>query len=435
MKRNTTPENFERFLKDSADELQMRPAANVWGRIENRLNRRRRWVYFTSGFFLLTASLFGYIIIDHSKQPSDPFASIRSVDKNTITPADANQKSGSSIATLPAGTHTHKATNRSQQRLTTQLFQNPIAAASLETPVNELRTAAPDFMMTPVDEQQPFEKTATATATQPLVTHNEVPSIESVVNLYKPKMGRHKSEFQLFFTPTVSYRRLTENKSYLRAVPQNLATANLAPLYDDVNKMVTHKPDMGLELGFAFKFPVTHAVKLRTGMQFNITRYSIKAFTYDVPERTTIALNNRQRGLYSINTTSTYRNYVGGRTDWLQNFYFQVSAPLGVEVAQSSAKKTRLGVAATIQPTYVLGDRAYLISTDYKNYSQVPWLIRRWNANTSLEAFVSYSTGTLRWQVGPQFRYQLLSSFIEQYPVKENLFDFGLKVGVSLDKK
>src|SRR6059058_717115 len=113
MKRNTTPENFERFLKDSADELQMRPAANVWGRIENRLNRRRRWVYFTSGFFLLTATLFGYVIIDHSKQPSDPFASIRSVEKNT-TPADANQKSGSVIATLPA-THVQKATSHSQQ--------------------------------------------------------------------------------------------------------------------------------------------------------------------------------------------------------------------------------------------------------------------------------------------------------------------------------
>jgi len=434
MKRNTTTESFERFLKDSADELQMRPAANVWGRIENRLNRRLRWVYFTSGFFLLTATLFGYVIIDHSKQPADPFASIRSVEKNTMAPADANQKSGAAIASLPA-THTQKATNRSQQRSTTNLFQNPISTASLETPVNEPNTAASKFTVVPVDEQQPFEKPAAATTTQPNVLHNEVPSIESVVNLYKPKTSRHKSEFQLFFTPTVSYRRLTENKSYLRAVPQNLATVNLAPLYDNVNNMVTHKPDMGLELGFAFKFPVTRAVKLRTGMQFNITRYSIKAFTYDVPERTTIALNNRERGLYSINTTSTYRNYTGGRTDWLQNFYFQVSAPVGVEVAQSSAKKTRLGVATSIQPTYVLGDRAYLLSTDYKNYSQVPWLIRRWNVNTSLEAFVSYSTGTLRWQVGPQFRYQLLSSFIEQYPVKENLFDFGMKVGVSLDKK
>lgn len=253
------------------------------------------------------------------------------------------------------------------------------------------------------------------------------------MNLYKPRASR-KSEFQVFFTPTVSYRRLTENKSYLRTVPQNLASYNTAALYD-VNSMVTHKPDLGLELGFALKYPVTRAVKLRTGLQFNITRYSIRAFTYGVPERTTITLNNRARGLDSVNTISSYRNGTGGRVDWLQNFYFQASAPVGVEVALNAAHKTRFGFATTIQPTYVVGDRAYLLSTDYKNYTEVPWMIRRWNVNTSVETFVSYSSGKLRWQLGPQVRYQLLSSFIQQYPVKENLFDFGMKLGVSLDKK
>ena len=93
------------------------------------------------------------------------------------------------------------------------------------------------------------------------------------------------------------------------------------------------------------------------------------------------------------------------------------------------------GIATSVQPSYLVGDRAYLITSDYKSYVQVPWLIRRWNANTNLQTFVSYSTGKMRWQVGPQVRYQLLSSFISEYPVKENLFDFGLKVGVSLNKQ
>jgi hypothetical protein len=81
-----------------------------------------------------------------------------------------------------------------------------------------------------------------------------------------------------------------------------------------------------------------------------------------------------------------------------------------------------------------VGERAYLISSDYKNYTEVPWLTRKWNVATNLETFVSYSTGKMQWQVGPQVRYQLLSSFNSKYPVKENLFDFGLKVGVSLNK-
>jgi hypothetical protein len=61
--------------------------------------------------------------------------------------------------------------------------------------------------------------------------------------------------------------------------------------------------------------------------------------------------------------------------------------------------------------------------------------VRKWNVNTNFETFVTYSTGHLNWQVGPQVRYQILSSYLKKYPVKENLFDFGLKVGLSFGKE
>jgi hypothetical protein len=136
-----------------------------------------------------------------------------------------------------------------------------------------------------------------------------------------------------------------------------------------------------------------------------------------------------------VSAGSNYRNFNGGQDEWLKNFYFQASVPIGAEVKLHGNDKMYIGAASTIQPTYVLGERAYLITSDYKNYAQVPWLMRRWNVNTNLEAFVAYSTGKLKWQVGPQVRYQLLSSFVNKYPVKENLFDFGLKVGISANTK
>lgn len=441
MKKHFTHENLERFLKESADDLQMRPSADVWSRIQHRMNRRRRWVFFSSAFFLLTTSLFGYLIIDHSKNAADPFAGVQTLSRkadakpaNTAAePVATNaslQRTSTARPRSTAAPVNKKAVNPSNSQNRGQLGK-PIVPQNDVAPVAE---ASSPYTPTVVDELQPFSNALPETSTEPQTAKNEILTIESVVNSYSPKRVKRKPEFQLFFTPTVSYRRLTENKSYLRAVPQSMASFNIAALYD-VNSMVTHKPDLGLELGFALKVPVTGRIKLRTGMQFNITRYDIKAFTSYRPERATIALNTRSRGVDSVATVSNYRNGSGGRADWLQNFYFQVSAPVGVEVVLSNNKKTQFGVAGSVQPTYVLGDRAYLISSDYKNYSQVPWLIRRWNVNTSLETFVSYSTGKLRWQVGPQVRYQLLSSFVEKYPVKENLFDYGLKIGVSLDKK
>jgi hypothetical protein len=130
-----------------------------------------------------------------------------------------------------------------------------------------------------------------------------------------------------------------------------------------------------------------------------------------------------------------YNNFNGYKANWLENLYLSVSAPLGAEMRLAGNKKTNFGVAASIQPTYVIGDKAYLISTDYKNYMEVPWLIRDWNVSTGLETFVSYSTGQVKWQVGPQVRYQLLSSYEKKYPVKEHLFDFGLRVGIALNNR
>jgi hypothetical protein len=208
-------------------------------------------------------------------------------------------------------------------------------------------------------------------------------------------------------------------------------TATYSDFYD-INNAVTHKPDIGLELGLSARYPISNAIKVKAGLQFNINRYEIKAFDYP-DEMTTIALNSGGRHRDSVKTVSSYRNFSGNKADWLQNYYFQISTPVGMEVKLVGDDKIQFGIASTIQPTYMLGDRAYVITTDYKNYAEVPWLVRRWNVNTSLETFVTYSTGKLNWQVGPQVRYQLLSSFITKYPVKENLFDFGLKVGISIN--
>ena len=66
-----------------------------------------------------------------------------------------------------------------------------------------------------------------------------------------------------------------------------------------------------------------------------------------------------------------YNNLTGYQYNWLQNFYFQVSAPIGVELKLRGDDKMQFGMASTLQPTYLLGDRAYLISTDYKNYAKI----------------------------------------------------------------
>jgi hypothetical protein len=251
-------------------------------------------------------------------------------------------------------------------------------------------------------------------------------TIESVLNSYNRKK---KIGFEFNFTPTVSYRKLSVNESYVNSVNAQ-PSVSYAPLYN-INSAVTHKPDMGLEMGLTAKYSVNSNFRVIAGLQFNVNRYDIKAFDYPI-EVATIALNSGSK-IDSFYTISTHRNFNGNNPNWLQNLYFQVSMPVGIELLMAGDDKMQFGLAGSIQPTYILSDRAYLLTTDYKNYAEVPWLIRHWNANTAFQTFVAYSTGKVKWQVGPQVRYQLFSSFVKKYPVKENLFDFGLKIGMSLN--
>ncbi len=428
MESNFTNENFERFLRQNADGLRMRPSDKVWKGINQQLNRKRRNMGFLLiGMLLLSTSL-GYYLIEGAAPNAAPtkqssFQNGTRSDKNRL-----NSETG-----IIAANSTDN-TIKSQPQINSQSLQ-PSAAVSLEsmvtsnqslTVMDELMTEkieVNDFTATIVDGYPGTENHhQNAEATEAVKEAKDPLSIESVTNSYKPKLRKGRLGIQFFFTPTVSYRSLSENKAYTRTTGNSFQQG----VYN-INNAVTHKPDFGFQIGVLAKYPLGNRFKLRGGLQFNINRYDIKTFnsSYEVA---TIQLQTREE----FNAVTSYNNFSGYKSDWLENFYFQVAAPVGLEMKVSGNEKTQLGIAATLQPTYLIGDKAYLISQDYKNYMEVPWLVRRWNVNTSFETFVAYSTGKMKWQVGPQVRYQMLSSYEKKYPVKEHLFDFGLKVGVSL---
>ena len=462
MERNYNNE-FERFLKENADQYRLYPSAKVWKGVYAALHSRRKWFGLGIALSLLTGTLITLLITNSSKQANisvnTPASSVaeKSHSSNAFEinkPAvlarrqnnlvtDKNNIINSGTFILPGSdniTGNNIITAKENIFQSNSLFNDNIPKPDniLTNSINGFEPLA--FNITDELTDQDIFNTASGTATisteqKRLTTLNTFNwTIESVLNSYRSAQKRNKRiGLQLNVTPTISYRKLTENKTFMQSLSlQNSLPYSYAPLYD-INNAVTHKPDMGLEIGLTAKYALASNFKIKTGLQFNINRYDIKAFYYPL-ETATIPLNSGSRA-DSLHQSTNYRNFNGTKSRWLHNYYFQVSMPLGIEVKVAGDDKIQLGIGGTIQPTYVLGDRAYLLSTDYKNYAEVPWLIRRWNINTAFETFVSYSTGHLKWQVGPQVRYQLLSSFVDKYPVKENLFDFGLKVGISLNNQ
>jgi hypothetical protein len=440
MERNFNNE-FERFLKENADQYRMYPSAKVWSGVYNALHTRRKWFGLGIVLLLLTGSLVT-VLVTHSPKETPisatrPVSIPKSVAQSQIAMPDKQIVANKLQRNLPL-----VATAENRQVTSNKDLYN--------TTWNDLGLAENNLHFSePASNSEPINVNITDQLTDQDIINNALPekisaypkkftasnpfdwTIESVLNSFRiPNQKRFGVQFT--FTPTISYRKLSANKEFLRSASvQANAPSSFAALYD-VNSAVTHKPDIGLELGLTTKYSLATNFRVKAGLQFNVNRYDIKAFNYRM-ELTTIALNTNA-GVDSVDILSSHRNFSGYKSDWLQNFYFEISAPVGIEIDIAGDDRVQFGVAGTIQPTYILGDRAYLLSTDYKNYAEVPWLIRRWNVSTGFETFVAYSTGKMKWQVGPQVRYQLLSSFVDKYPVKENLFDFGLKVGISLNK-
>lgn len=479
MESNYNNRDFEQFVKQNADQYRMFPSDKVWVGIDKELHTRRRWYGWGLAFLLVMtgAGVALVMLTTPANKQTQPFYATTTGNSPLAANKQVSAKEPVSLAKPTADIAISRPLNfdnmpqkelqslnartKTNERLVAEqavVTATPVTDATAdlnktvlvmqdnksrkELPVN---SSVSSLSHNPVAskpkesmEEHPVPVTVEKTEEKNtvLVKVNEAAeyplTIESVVNSFKKSKPSRKVTYQVYITPTVSYRKLSENKGFL----QSAASAGNIPAfaaYNDVRNVVIHKPDIGLELGFAAKYPLTKAILVKAGLQFNVSRYDIKAYSYP-GEIATIALDAGSNS--SISRETTYRTRSGNKANWLQNLYYSASLPVGVELKLFPGKNSAnyFGIAATVQPTYIISDRTYLLSTDFKNYVKVPSLTRNWNMNTSFEAFMSYGTGKTKWQVGPQIRYQIRSSFENKYPVKENLFDFGLKVGITLNQ-
>jgi hypothetical protein len=58
----------------------------------------------------------------------------------------------------------------------------------------------------------------------------------------------------------------------------------------DINNEVTQHPSVGLELGAGIMYPLSSWLKIKTGLQFNFTRYNADGYGNSHPTATSITL-------------------------------------------------------------------------------------------------------------------------------------------------
>jgi hypothetical protein len=485
MKKNFNLDDLDTFLSEAVEEHRMYPSDRVWRNIDQELHGNKRWPALTFGAVLTGAILIAGLIL--TKPDKNLFAiELPQMSSVTEKPAlqeqtEANfivgiEKENTKKIKVPAyskvvGTPTVSfytgvvlSSTDEQDQLTyisaaakkaqlVPMVETTRAEINLH-PSSNLNSAAKSVkplssitdnetedhfaLMPPIvgnigienddafisEESAHFSGKDLSTASPLLKTGKDVNNKSATQT-----EGKKKSRWsiQYFATPSISYRYLDEAKIVDLHLAQN---GPIAPnLTNGVNNFVRHKSSIGLEAGSVVMFDVTPNFRIKGGLQLNYRSYNIDAFAAST-ERSTIVLD-RGSNTDSLILYSSISNLAGFKAIELTNKYYQVAVPLGFDLKMAGSKKMNFYVGATVAPTYQFNKSVYVISTDYKNYMKQPDLVRNFNLNAAIEAFVTYkvSPGTTL-QAGPQLRYQMLSGTTKQYPIREHLMDFGLKVGV-----
>jgi hypothetical protein len=413
-------EEMDELLKEKSDQYLLYPSDRVWKNIHKELHPSNGWRYASlTVLFLFIASVSIHVKKNElskgvSKQKESLYQFISSpstnLENNTLRLPELFipiQVTGLSRE-MP---HAQQLSDRLSPALTHQ------RSIALELP-QQISGRLP-LISTPA---------VNSTATSP--KEDKKNSLSETIDLVVTTAKKISKEikWQVYGGPSVGYRRLEgqATRNIYQYAVYSLSTN--AVFARDVKDVVNHRPAMGFELGTAMIYPLSKRLSIRTGIQANYNQYQIKAFS-SIPEIATYAVNNSSSGT-PLSAISMYRNNEGLSPATIQNEHYMLSLPVGFDYRVSGNEKLNFSIGSSIQPTYVFANYSYLLSSNLQNYAKEPSLNRNWNINGAVEASVNFEHKGYRWSIAPQFRYQLLSSFKDKYPVKENLMDMGIKVGI-----
>ena len=450
--RNLYDDEFERLLKEKVDQYKMYPSDKVWNNVNSSLHTKRR--RFVAGMTLLIGT---FLILAGAQllSPSHPVhpGSTASAINDGLKPAPAEDlQTPAPNGFVAISGNRLKDTHHSDQDINsgTPFSGITLVSSEDESAQSEMSAAQPGKIQTASDLNIIQSSSAVAAEkTGPSVFIPALQETESVsvslpimngasADLTPEKTITHLSHtrndrfsWEIYITPTLNSRYLTGlNAQAMRQSYQN--SPIMVVRFANVNGFVDNTPAMGYNLGGNLVYKITKNISLKAGLEFSYSRYYIKAYNAN-PSRSSTTLNP-----YLGYIPDSVMNYNGGsgilnskNPQHYQNKYYQLSMPLGVEMKVLGSGKLQLHLGATIQPSYLLNTDSYVLSEDYNSYTKDPSVYRRWNLNAGAEAFLSYGVGKIRWELGPQVRYQIFSTYKNNYPFNENLLNYGIRIGFS----
>jgi len=439
MERKLYTDSFERMLKEKSDEFRMYPSKNTWHSLYNNLYPGKRWPSNVMSLFCLSVLLVvGYLnnsgisikqMNNKGNSSNQSFAihTSNSVPSTTLNFSDADNKNLVSNNV----SYNHVDTKQTENGLIslTHFSQKSTTVASEDITINDhdlIQLVTDKTDIVPKDDNTAKNNVASEKQLKNSEKRNEFLQNENILRAYtigsvQAKRWTDKLTLQVYASPSIVYGSLSSGKT-------SFASG------DDANNQFNENPSLGLEAGTAMQYALSGFLKLKAGVQFNYASYNLEAYQNDHPAMASLISTDPTTGsAYNITSrASLYSMNDGNLPVTLHNETYQLSLPVGLELKLLKNHNLQWNAGATIQPTFIAGGNAYMLSSDNRNYVDASSALNRWNLNAGFETFITYKVNGLVWQLGPQIRYQFLSIYGKGYTgVDERLANYGVKIGIS----
>lgn len=378
--------------------------------------------------------LFSLLIIGNSKNNASEknySTSEHPINKNIFSQSEVNQSSLADIAGQSSFNASEKNNNAQTSVIKTSNNNNETSLFIAYNKVQQVRPSEKNDI-TIADENDNTQSEFDDLTLHYLKDQQEKPVKTialpySVINADKNSLTqlfskKKNSKFSLdyYISPTLNYRSLYVQNDDNTGTNIRVFTPASNP----------DKITLGFEAGGRISYSLSENLKINTGVQLNYSGYNITASTTH-PTYASVMITNDDGTQRIFSGISNYTNTTSGSPVTLHNYSLQASVPIGLQYKLAGNENISVVADAAFQPFYVISSNAYILSSDKRNFISDPSLLRDFNISTQFGTSLQFRSNNLNWQIGPQFRYQLMSTYSRSVPYKEHLINYGIRLGIS----
>jgi hypothetical protein len=252
-------------------------------------------------------------------------------------------------------------------------------------------------------------------------------SLPGNISAHKRRKKNKNIEWVYYVTPVIS--TVTFRGKGIEPPPNNYPP--IVIYQSPANNGMIYNAKLGFETGAKMTYAISKKWKFITGANLNYSNYNIISNLLHPTFATLMLKNNTTGTTYSKSYITYYGNGQSLNQVALNNYNLQLSVPVGLQYQIWGNKNVQINLASAIEPSLVLKSNAYIISSDRRYYIKDPTLMRKMNLRGNFSPFVTFSSKKVKWHIGPEINYQLLSTYKNSYPIKEHLIDYGIRIGIS----